>query len=72
MGTIKCECAHTRTFDSRKQAAIEIFKCLMLLQQFETALGAGIHEPVGVRGSTCHATDRHVSVACKRNRVIFT
>jgi transposase InsO family protein len=26
MGTIKCECVHARTFDSREQAAIEIFE----------------------------------------------
>ena len=26
MGTIKCECVHARTFDSREQAALEIFE----------------------------------------------
>lgn len=42
MGTIKCECVHARTFDSREQAALEIFEyieCFYNRLRLHSALG---------------------------------
>lgn len=42
MGCIKSECVHARTFDSREQAALEIFDALRRLKGIDTVTAASI------------------------------
>ena len=51
MGLIKSECVHARTFETREQAALEIFEYIeCFYNRVADPLGAGAPQPRGVRG----------------------
>ena len=54
MGLVKAECVHARTFETRDQAALEIFDYIeCFYNRVRTPLRARQPQPRGVRGEAC-------------------